>query len=91
MTIINRRFFSITWNSEQHTQQLFSEHQDLLDDTFDKMINNEIPPKLSGDTHLDEARKESGFLNPICNMEKLEDREQLAETHHKADRVESVC
>ncbi len=46
---------------------------------------------LSCDTHLDEAREESGFLDPISNMEKLQDGEQLAQTHHKANRVKCVC
>lgn len=41
-------------------------------------------------THLDEARKESGFLDAVCNVEKLQNREQLAETHHKAHGVEGV-
>lgn len=53
---------------------------------FIHMINNE-----SCDTHLDEAREKSGFLNPICDMEKLQDGEQLAQTHHKANRVKCVC
>lgn len=41
---------------------------------------NEIP--MSCDTHLDEAWKKSGFLNPVRDMEELQDGEQLAQTHH---------
>lgn len=41
-------------------------------------------------THLDEARKESGFLDAVRNVEKLQNGEQLAETHHKAHRVKGV-
>lgn len=41
-------------------------------------------------THLDEAREESGFLDAVRDVEKLQNGEQLAETHHKAHRVKGV-
>lgn len=75
-----------------HTvHQLFQVHEEVLDYRSDYLINNGIPLRLSCETNLDEAREESCFLNPICDVEKLEDGEQLAEAHHKADGVESVC
>lgn len=41
-------------------------------------------------THLDEAGEESGFLEPVGDVEELEVGEQLAEADHQADGVEGV-
>lgn len=40
---------------------------------------------------MEESWKKLCFLNPICDVEELQDGEQLAETHHKANGVERVC
>lgn len=54
-------------------------------------INKDVFVGGNWETHLDKAREESCFLNPICDVEKLQDGEQLAQTHHKANRVKGVC
>lgn len=46
--------------------------------------------RLTFDTHLDEAREESGFLDTVCDVEKLEDGEELTQTHDQAHGVKRV-
>lgn len=101
MTMISRKFFSTTWKTESMHQPIHQPLQmdkELLITYFSILIKISTWSimtikrlRLSCDTHLDEAREESGFLNPISNMEKLQHGEQLAQTHHKANRVECVC
>lgn len=39
---------------------------------------------------MDEAREQPGALDTVCDVEQLQDGQQLTEAHHEAHGVEGV-